>query len=552
MTTAAAPSAGETPVEALAEAQRMRFAASSSRVVAWAAAAVLVLIVVLWLVYPQHTQLLAVAVAIAPISIAGGLHLPLQRQGRQRAAVYLFFASLVLCVIAVQFFLPAVLPGVAVGFVLIVLLGYLILGDRPGRFLTGLCALFLAVGSVLPNIWDPGWFPPLRGQAPWVLAATTTVAVLIGCGLVLRTVVLAQEGSFLQSQRAQREVERRAAAEQEQRQYLQSAVERYVAFMARVGQGDLSARLTLPASDQDGADPLLLLGRNLNETVAGLQQMTVRVRDTSAELARACAEILAATAQQVRAAGEQSVATSQASATMEEIRTIADETARRAQSVVEIAGQAADVSSAGQMAVTQAVEAMGRIKERVESIATSVLVLSDEAQTIGGIINSVTEIASQSNLLALNAAVEAARAGEAGKGFAVVASEVRSLAEQSRGATVQVKEILSQIQRGVNNSVMATEEGMKRVDDGVRLAAGAGEAIRHQSETVGAATHAAQQIAAAAGQQLAGVQQIAQAVQSIDQATQQTLAGARQAEQAAENLSAMANRLGELVAEYRL
>ena len=95
------------------------------------------------------------------------------------------------------------------------------------------------------------------------------------------------------------------------------------------------------------------------------------------------------------------------------------------------------------------------------NIAETILALSEQTQQIGDIIATVNDIADQSNLLALNAAIEAARAGEAGKGFAVVAGEVRSLAEQSRQATAQVKEILGDIQKATNTAVMVTEEGTK-------------------------------------------------------------------------------------------
>ena len=97
-----------------------------------------------------------------------------------------------------------------------------------------------------------------------------------------------------------------------------------------------------------------------------------------------------------------------------------------------------------------------RIREQMEAIAESMVRLSEQGQAIGQIIATVEDLAAQSNLLAVNASIEAAKAGEHGKGFGVVAQEVKSLAEQSKQATNQVRTILSDIQKATTAAVMAT------------------------------------------------------------------------------------------------
>jgi methyl-accepting chemotaxis protein len=183
----------------------------------------------------------------------------------------------------------------------------------------------------------------------------------------------------------------------------------------------------------------------------------------------------------------------------------------------------------------------------MESIARTVVRLSEQSQSIGEIIATVNDLAEQSNLLAVNAAIEAARAGEQGKGFAVVAQEVKSLAAQSRQATAQVRTILGEIQKATTAAVLATEQGHKTVETGVALSGEAGESIRQLSESIGEAAQAATQIAASSQQQMVGMDQVGIAIDAIRQASLQNVAGTKQAEVAAQNLHTLGRRLSSLI-----
>ncbi len=116
------------------------------------------------------------------------------------------------------------------------------------------------------------------------------------------------------------------------------------------------------------------------------------------------------------------------------------------------------------------IEKMIVLKQRIQIIAELILELSEYIQQIGSIIGLVEDIAEQTNMLALNAAVEAARAGEHGKGFAVVAGEIRKLADESKQATTKIASLINDIQHTTNSTVMATEEGTKEIESGVKLA----------------------------------------------------------------------------------
>src|SRR5664280_1631381 len=140
----------------------------------------------------------------------------------------------------------------------------------------------------------------------------------------------------------------------------------------------------------------------------------------------------------------------------------------------------------------------------MDSIAQTVVRLSEQSQSIGGIIASVTEIADQANLLAVNAAIEAAKAGEQGKGFAVVAQEIKNLAGQSKQSTLQVRNILNDVQKATSAAVMATEQSSKAVENGVKQSTQAGESIKALAKSVNESIQAATQIVASSQQQVVG------------------------------------------------
>jgi methyl-accepting chemotaxis protein len=334
---------------------------------------------------------------------------------------------------------------------------------------------------------------------------------------------------------------------------LQATVEEYTEYLIKVGVGDLAARLPIDEDQgQEADDPLVKLGQRLNAMTASLQSMTAQIRDAASDLSEGTAEILAATSQQAVGAGEQSAAISQTTVTVDEVKTISEQAIQHAQEVANASQHTVVVSHSGRSAVADTIASMGQIKDRVGSIAENILALSEQTQQIGEIIASVNDIATQSNMLALNASVEAARAGEHGKGFAVVAAEVRNLAEQSRQATAQVREILLDIQGGINTTVMATEEGIKEVDVGLELASGAGDAIEGLSSVIDESAQAAMQMVAGGQQQASGVEQIALAMQNINQATQQSLSSTRQAEKAAQDLNDLARQMAQIVEQYQL
>ncbi len=216
----------------------------------------------------------------------------------------------------------------------------------------------------------------------------------------------------------------------------------------------------------------------VNQRTADLSNVILEVKETVNILVSTSSQILAATIQVASGTAETATAITETSTTVEEVQQATKQSAQKAKNVAENAELVAKVSNEGQKAVEETVKGIGRIREQMDLIAQTVIRLSEQSQSIGGIIASVTDIADQSNLLAVNAAIEAAKAGENGRGFAVVAQEIKNLAGQSKQATLQVRNILFDIQKATGAAVMATEQGSKAVEAGVIQSAQAGEAIR--------------------------------------------------------------------------
>lgn len=322
-------------------------------------------------------------------------------------------------------------------------------------------------------------------------------------------------------------------------------------FISRVKTGDLNAAIDVSSQQMAQNRSLGQMALNLNTLISQLRSVTQEVLSISDGVSEKAQDILTATNEQIGTATEQDASVMQTTSTVQEVQATVTETAERAAAVAEMAQKSVDVSKSGQQAVTDAIDGMNLIRQRVESIADNILVLSEHTQQIGEIIATVSALADQSKLLALNASVEAARAGEEGKGFAVVAMEVRNLADQSREATAQVRDILSEIQQATNSAVMVTEEGTKGVDAGVVLVNRAGNSIRELSGTIEEAAYAAVQIAASTRQQTVGMEQLSKAMTNIRQSTSRTTSSTMDVERAARELNIMSRKLGQLVEQYR-
>lgn len=260
------------------------------------------------------------------------------------------------------------------------------------------------------------------------------------------------------------------------------------------------------------------------------------LKETSHELSLAAGHYAAGTDQEAAAVADTIFV-------IHNVKETASVSSEMALEIADIAKQAVEVSQVGSNSVGETIRGMRQIKEQMKSIAGSVLRLSEHNQTISEIIAAVEEIADQSNLLAVNASIEAVSAGEQGKGFAIVAQEVKTLAEQSKEATTQVRTILNEVQKATAAAVMATEQGNKAVDAGVRQSLDAGESIQQIARAIEEASAALMKIIMLTNDQVSGIDRVNDAMGAISHTAGINLDNARHLEMEMQNLEALLGRL---------
>jgi len=294
----------------------------------------------------------------------------------------------------------------------------------------------------------------------------------------------------------------------------------------------------------------------LNRIGVELSRMMAMINDELFEsvnvLSAASSEIMSVTAELSSGTAQTATSVNETSVTVEEVRKTSEMTNNKAKNVAEQSMAVMEVAQTGQQSVDEILSGMTHIQQQMESIAGSVVKLSEQSQAIGEIIATVTDIAEQSNLLAVNASIEAAKAGEFGRGFGVVAQEIKNLAEQSKQATTHIRTILTDIQRGISSTVISTEQGTKTVANGLRLSNEARDAIEILSQSINEAAKSSTQITASSQEQVVGMDQISSAMESIRMAAQNNLEVTRQVEKTAKDLHDLGITLKQITERFKL
>ncbi|WP_323924369.1 methyl-accepting chemotaxis protein [Aeromonas veronii] len=328
---------------------------------------------------------------------------------------------------------------------------------------------------------------------------------------------------------------------------LRDTVGRVRDIAARVNAQDLSQHIEIV-----GQDELAAISRDYNVTLETLRTLMRRVRENGVTVVESATEIEARTCRSQEVIADQQGETHQVATAIKELAATSQDMAGNALQAARMTQEAQNVVGQGEDVVERTIKAIDHINREVLRTADTIGQLEQQCSQIGGVISVIRGIAEQTNLLALNAAIEAARAGEQGRGFAVVADEVRSLANRTQGATVEIQQMIEQLQSGARASVTAMSAASHEAQEGVGLAQEAKQAFGAITEKVDRMVDTNAIIASAIEQQGAVVNEIERNVVRISDGSDEALQVANAARDAARQIHQLTEQLRAMVQSFVL
>lgn len=311
-----------------------------------------------------------------------------------------------------------------------------------------------------------------------------------------------------------------------------------VAMVKEIAGGDLSSEVPVRSSDEIGE-----MARSFNLMIENLRRIADEIADTAGTVAGSSEGLLTTTGELSSCSKDLADQIVQMKGAIDQMFHTLMEMARSTTEASDASDEASRIAISGRDKVQETLAGMQRIAVTVKEAASTVEELDKSSQDIDGIVNTINDIADQTNLLALNAAIEAARAGEHGRGFAVVADEVRKLAEQTGKATKEVASIIKKIHTDTIRSVDSIESGKGEVEKGVKLAETAKTCLEQIVAASKRGTETIQQIATATEELSASAEHASFGMETIANAAKITESSTLQIQNAAQEQARIAERL---------
>ncbi|MCP3065023.1 methyl-accepting chemotaxis protein [Myxococcus sp. K38C18041901] len=289
--------------------------------------------------------------------------------------------------------------------------------------------------------------------------------------------------------------------------------------------------------------------RQLEERQAEVRNLAERMGTGAGELATVVQQLRSTSDQQTEGVSRQAAALQEAEQTVKEIRRSSQMTAEKASSLAASAEGAEQVGREGSAALERTLGDLAAIRNEVSEMARRILALDERTREVSGIVDSVKDLADQSNMLAINAAIEAARSGESGRGFGVVAREMRGLADQSIRATHRIREVLNGVSASMREAAQFSEKGDERVRQSLDAVRTSSAQFQELAVLIGDSSASMRQITAAVSAQDAGTQQMALAIQELSGQMQRTLKTVQETQEATRSVQSLAESMSGLATQ---
>ncbi|VAW63340.1 Methyl-accepting chemotaxis sensor/transducer protein [hydrothermal vent metagenome] len=312
--------------------------------------------------------------------------------------------------------------------------------------------------------------------------------------------------------------------------------------LSLMAKGDFNHEIIATSNDEIGqvANSAAKLRDDIGGIVEGINQSVFKLSTSSEEMAHNTDQLNQLMIQQRSETDQVATAMNQMTATVHEV-------AQNAQLASDSANQANGEVNTGQGVVNDAINAISKLVQQVETAADVIQVLENDSIEIGSVLDVIRSIAEQTNLLALNAAIEAARAGEQGRGFAVVADEVRVLAQRTQTSTQEIQDMIEKVQGGAQQAVEAMNQSRSQADVTRDTAAKAGEVLTRITRSVTNINDMNTLIASSAEEQNAVAEEINRSIVSISQGAESVSESATQTATTSDELRNVAEELKHVV-----
>lgn len=331
-----------------------------------------------------------------------------------------------------------------------------------------------------------------------------------------------------------------------QRDALQSQVEKMVGEVSGVGEGDLRIQAEVTT------DALGVLADSFNYMVEELGSLVVRMKMAAHEVGNSTTMTYERMAQLVKTADVQIRRIADSVIEVERMADSSRQVAERSRLLFSIAREARQTAQVGRTSVQQTIEGMGRIHEHVQETADKVQALSDSSREINNIVEVIANIAHQTNRLALDAAIQAAMAGENNKGFGAIAADIRRLAERSKEQASMIARIVRNVRDDIGAASVSMQDTERETSTGASVAAETGTALGSIFSVVERQAHEIEIINKMAAQQLQSSSTVAQIMHGVSDATEQSSVSTREAAQNMERLTLLAEQLLASVETFKL